>query len=245
MHFPQRFALAGFAAGLAILSAAGGVAFVHTESPALTLATLLAVALALATQGPKAAGKAWGFLFGEDPIYGPETRDYKKATRGRQLAPKLRRFVAKAKEPVTVLAVGVEHHPNRNGLCRWTDALRDAAGRGANVWLLLPQIANEPERAHATALSDEHPQIRCIDLKGSDNGSLDIFFPVLIWSGELAAPSDALFWLEGARDDEFFTDAEFRNGDNLRANPDLLDRFVRSLEAAARCPLPPPPPGNH
>ena len=63
----------------------------------------------------------------DDP-YGEETRSYQDTTRGRHLAQKLLRPVRRAGARVTIMVVGDEHLPGRDGRCRWTEGLGEAAG---------------------------------------------------------------------------------------------------------------------
>lgn len=245
MLLVDQFKIVAVAVGVAALCAVGSTTFVGTGDNTLTLLMLLLAACALATLGPKAMNAVWQVL-GDFPIKQTwATANYDRTTRGRGLARKLRRFVGEANAPVTILVVGTEYLPNRHGKCRWTDALRQAASQGATVCQLLPQTTTDDERAFAQALSQESEYIQCLNLTGSDNGPISFAFPILAWSGERTAPNDALFWLEGARDTEAFTDAELRNGRNLRRNPGMLEEFIESIEEAARRSLPPKTPRHH
>ena len=128
LYLKMKIAFA--ATAVALLSMAGGAVFAHTYDPVPTLPAMLGVAVLIATVGRRAASVYWvkHWLGSENPDT-DETRSYGATTRGRQLAPKLLRLVHKATAPVTIMVVGDEHQPGRDGRCRWTEALPQG-GRG-------------------------------------------------------------------------------------------------------------------
>ena len=100
MGLYMKWKMAFAATALALLSMAGGAVYAHTYDPVPTLAVMLAVAVAIATVGRRAAHVFWlkhvlGFKEGDTE----ETRSYKATTRGRHLAPKLLQLMRKPSGP--------------------------------------------------------------------------------------------------------------------------------------------------
>ena len=227
-----NFALA--VTGVALMSMAGGAVFAHTHDAVATLIAMLAAALALATLGRRAARAFWeNDVLGIDDPYGEETRSYKATTRARHLAPKLLRLVRRAKAPVTIIVVGDEHLPGRDGRCVWTEALREAAAAGATVRLYVREDAEPEERERAHAFAAAHPRCRAIEVAPTPHGTFDVLSPVVAWAGERNDPADALLWLEGTREPEATTTfAEYRNARNLRWNRGMLEEYAALVQAS-------------
>jgi len=223
------------AAGLALMTMAGGAVFAHTYALAPTLLAMLVAALALATVGRRVARVWWEqTMLGIDDPYGEETRRYEATTRGRHLAPKLLRLVRKARGPVTIMVVGDEHLPGRDGRCAWSAALHQAATAGAIVLLYIRETPGEGEVERAYAVAESHPHCRAIRIGRTPHGTFDALSPIIAWAGDRNAPADALLWIEGTREaEETTTYAEYRNARNLARNRSMLEEYVEQVEGSA------------
>ena len=174
-------------------------------------------------------------MLGLDDPYGEPSAEYEGTTRALKLAPKLIRMVEKAKGPMAVIVTGVEPPPKDGTPDTWGEALHTAARAGADICQYLPPRTSDEEAAIAQTLADEHPRCRCITITDTANGPIEMYYPTLAWEGDVKNPSQALLWLETAREfDETETSVEFRNTRNLRRNAGILKEFVRSVEAAAK-----------
>ena len=232
----RKLKIACTVAAIALMGAIGAGVLEHTGEPVAAVATMLALAVAAATVGPRAMQRAWErWVLRIDDAPGEETRSYDAATRARHLAPKLRRLVRRATAPVTVLVVGDWHEPARDGRCRWGAALDEIAAAGADVRLYVPQGASASETERAQALARAHPRCRAITLRPHPQGLFDIFCPVVAWAGALTEPADALLWLEERREEpeQTHTSVEYRNGRNLRREDGMLEHFATSIESCA------------
>ena len=145
--------LAFGAVGLGLIIAIGGGAYLPTGDPRLALGTMVATAIALATLGRHEFRKWYErHVFGEEDRNTEPTWEYAATTRGRTLAPKIRRMMRRTTAPVTIIVVGLEELPGRRGHCRWTEALRDAATAGATVHqYLMPPLTSDDARHRAAS----------------------------------------------------------------------------------------------
>ena len=222
------------AAGVALMAGAGAAALTWTDSAWASLAVMLAVAIACPTIGRRALRACWQrWLALPGDTAGEETARYNSTTRGRHLARKLERLVRRAGGDVTVLVVGDEYLPGRNGRCRWTEALGAAAAAGARVRLYVRPGSDAEEHSRAEHLAEAGPDCRAIVLAPRADGLFDIFCPVVAWAGERSKPADALLWVEWAREPgETKTKVEYRDGRNLRREPGMLEEFAASIETS-------------
>ena len=223
------------AAGVALMTIAGGAVFALTYELAPTLIALLATAVALATVGRRAARAFWEqTMLGIDDPYGEETRSYEDTTRGRHLAPNLLRLVRKAEAPVTIMVVGDEHLPGHDGRCAWSAALHQAATAGATVLLYIREHTDQGEAERAHVFAQSHPHCRAIRIGRTRHGTFDALSPIIAWAGDRNDPADALLWIEDTRvDEETTTCAEHRNARNLRRNRSMLEEYAERVEGSA------------
>ena len=223
------------AAGVALMTMAGGAVFAHTYELAPTLIAMLAAAAALATVGRRAARAFWEqTMLGIYDPYGEETRSYQDTTRGRHLAPKLLRLVRKARAPVTIMVVGEEHLPGHDGRCAWSAALHQAAAAGATVLLYIREVPDEGEAERAHAFAQSHPHCRAVRIGRTRHGTFDALSPIIAWAGDRNDPVDAVLWIEGTREaQETTTYAEYRNARNLARNRGMLEEYAEQVEGSA------------
>ena len=77
--------------------------------------------------------------------------------------------VRRAGARVTITVVADEHLPGRDGGCRWTEALGEAAE--TTVFLYVRESAEKDEAERARAFAQVHPQCRTSQVEATPHGA--------------------------------------------------------------------------
>ena len=222
-------------AGLTALAGTGAAAHALSGGNAgATGTTMVLGAAALATKGRAYAQWCREMLIvGQADPYGAETASYARTTRSRKLAARLDALVRRARQPVTVIAVGTERAKQEGASTRWDDSVRHAAQAGAQITLfVIEEEAQDEDTAHTLAAT--HANVRRVALAERPDAWL-VVQPVMAWSGARTDPEQALLWVEGVPEESGRkTWAEYRATGNVRRNLRMLEEYFEQAQACQR-----------